>query len=91
MAQRNMIGKYYYRHRLGKVKVLTQPNYVKGAPRNVLIVTERGREITVPQRSLRKKPKARVGGNCFREWQDKCKHCKWEEFCWKMPRIRKEK
>lgn len=49
-----MIGKYYHHHRFGKVKVLTQPSYIKGAPRNVLIVTERGREIILPQRSLRK-------------------------------------
>lgn len=54
MPQRNMIGKKYRHPRLGVVKVLTQPNYTKGAPRNVLIVTVRGREITVPQRSLRK-------------------------------------
>lgn len=54
MSQRNMIGKYYYHHKFGKVKVLTQPNYVKGTPRNVFIVNEWGLEIIVPQRSLRK-------------------------------------
>lgn len=54
MSQRNMIGKYYHHHKFGKVKVITQPNYIKGAPRNVSIVTERGLEVSVPQRSLRK-------------------------------------
>lgn len=90
--QRNMIGKSYRHRKFGKVKVITQSNYIKGTPRNVIIESEDGTCNVVPQRSLRKKPKARVNGNCFREWQDKCKHCRWEEFCWKMPRIkRKEK
>lgn len=54
MKQRNMIGKYYHHHKFGVVKVITQSGYVKGTPRNVMIVSERGLETVVPQRSLRK-------------------------------------
>lgn len=43
-----------YRHpRFGLVKVLIQPNYKAGGPRNVLIRLEDGTETIVPQRSLR--------------------------------------
>lgn len=49
-----MIGKYYHHHKFGKVKVLTQPSYIKSAPRNVIIESEDGTRNVVPQRSLRK-------------------------------------
>lgn len=54
MPQRNMIGKKYRHHKFGIVKVLTQPNYIKNAPRNVIIEFEDGTRNVVPQRSLRK-------------------------------------
>lgn len=50
---RNMEGKLYQHHSFGLVRVITQPNYKAGGPRNVLIRTRFGQEVIVPQRSLR--------------------------------------
>ena len=50
---RNMEGKLYRHPSFGLVRVITQPNYKAGGPRNVLIRTHSGQEVIVPQRSLR--------------------------------------
>ena len=49
-----MEGKIYRHHKLGEVKVIRQPNYKAGGPRNVLIRDMMETEYIVPQRSLRK-------------------------------------
>ena len=50
-----MIDKLYRHPRFGTVKVLIQPNYKAGGPRNVAIqIFETGKSTIVPQRSLRK-------------------------------------
>ena len=55
-----MEGKKYKHPRFGIVKVLKQPGYVKGSPRNVLIRLGSGLEFIVPQRSLRKLKKEKI-------------------------------
>jgi len=52
--KRNMVGKKYIHSKLGIVEVIAQPNYEVGGPRNVLVKSLRGKEVIVPQRSLRK-------------------------------------
>ena len=50
-----MEGKFYRHPRFGKVKVLIQPNYRSGGPRNVAIrILETEKDTIVPQRSLKK-------------------------------------
>ena len=50
-----MKGKLYRHPRFGKVKVLIQPNYRSGGPRNVAIrILETEKDTIVPQRSLKK-------------------------------------
>lgn len=50
-----MVGKLYNHSRFGLVRVLIQPNYKAGGPRNVAIqLLEAGGSTIVPQRSLRK-------------------------------------
>lgn len=53
---RNMEGKFYQHHSFGLVRVIIQPNYKAGGPRNLLIRTSSGQEVIVPQRSLRLPP-----------------------------------
>jgi len=50
----NMEGKMYLHPRFGKVRVIIQPNYKAGGPRNVLVQQiDIDEEVVVPQRSLR--------------------------------------
>ena len=52
---RNMEGRIYRHPKLGDVRVIIQPNYKAGGPRNVLVnCMEDGHRVVVPQRSLRK-------------------------------------
>lgn len=52
--KRQMEGKKYRHPRFGEVRVIRQPNYKAGGPRNVLVRLKDGTEMIVPQRSLRK-------------------------------------
>lgn len=52
--KRQMEGKKYRHPRFGEVRVIRQPSYKAGGPRNVLIRLKNGTETVVPQRSLRK-------------------------------------
>lgn len=58
-----MIGREYRHPKLGKVVVIEYPNYKAGGPRNVLIHTEQGDLIVVPQRSLRRRNKMDIKVN----------------------------